>query len=256
MSEMKDLFIYNLFDYMKTIYIYSHLKTNLVDRDRQKIEIAIVYLFIISSICFIIFSLFKIFIIIFYFIVIQALTGFIKFIKSIFKTKFRINFCSHFKNAMYYLGKVFRRIYTFNFYIFENKCTGFLMISSYFLFLFSSCFFHIKNKVLIETIEKDITYMVLFYIHFESFILVQLLFSSFYACHNLNVTSLLSIGLFLTMNGILFMGYFITELYENTNGSFEFEEPQLIINIIFNTILFLLNGTSLCKVIFHKKDGK
>ena len=70
------------------------------------------------------------------------------------------------------------------------------------------------------------------------------------------MTSLLSIGLFLTMNGILFMGYFITELYENTNGSFEFEEPQLIINIIFNTILFLLNGTSLCKVIFHKKDGK
>ena len=130
------------------------------------------------------------------------------------------------------------------------------MISSYFLFLLSSCFFHLKNEKFLEIIEKDITYMILFYIHFESFIFVQLLFSSFYACHNMSVSSMLSFGLFLTMNGILFIGYFITDLYEKTNGSFEFEEPQLIINIIFNTILFLLNITALFKVILYKNDGK
>ena len=38
MSEMKDLFFYNFYDYMKTVYVYSHLKTYLVDKQRQEIE--------------------------------------------------------------------------------------------------------------------------------------------------------------------------------------------------------------------------
>ena len=38
MSEMKDDIIYKFYDYVKTIYIYSHLKTHLIDKDRQRIE--------------------------------------------------------------------------------------------------------------------------------------------------------------------------------------------------------------------------
>ena len=35
---MKDDIIYKFYDYVKAIYIYSHLKTHLIDKDRQRIE--------------------------------------------------------------------------------------------------------------------------------------------------------------------------------------------------------------------------
>ena len=89
--------------------------------------------------CHLLFS--KLFAIIFYFIFIQAFSTFIKYIMSIFKTKFRINLCSSFKNAMSYLGKVCKRIFTFNIYLFHNKSIVLIMALSYFFFLVSSGFF-------------------------------------------------------------------------------------------------------------------
>ena len=39
MSETKDDFIYNFYDYMKSIFIYSHVRTYLIDPKRQEIEL-------------------------------------------------------------------------------------------------------------------------------------------------------------------------------------------------------------------------
>ena len=256
MSEMKDLFIYNFYDYMKSIYVYSHVKTNLVDTQKQIYERSTIIILAIFSFFFIITTLFKVFVIIFYFIFIQAFAGFIKFIISLFKTKCHINFCSSFKNSIFYLGKVFKRIYTFNFYLFDNKLIGLIMVGSYFLFLISSTLFYYNNIISIEKIEKDTVYLHWFYIHFESFILVQLLYSSFYALRDMKWSTLLAFLIAASMNGMLFLGYTITRIIENADGTFENNEPQKIMNIIFNTILFFLNAISLYNTIIYKKNCK
>ena len=256
MSEMNDSFLYNFYDYVKSIYIYSHVRTNLKDPERQKIEQGSNIFLIILALAFVIVSAFKVIVIIFYFIFIQAMSAFINFIISIFKTKFKINFCSNVKNALSYLGKVFKRIYTFNFYIFDNIIIGLIMIFSYFFFLIASGVFYLENHSLIEDIEKPKYYMVTFYCHFESVILIQLLCSSFYACRNMKISTFLSIGLFLIMNAMLIIGYFITKIIEDVDGCFEFDEPQSLMNIFFNSILLFLNSISLVNICVYEKNGK
>ena len=256
MSEMTDSDIYNFYDYVKSIYIYSHVKTNLIDKDRQDIEKWTNILLLIITIGFIIAFCFKIVVIIFYFIFVQAFSAFIKFIISIFRTKFQLNFCSSFLNAVYYLGKVFKRIYTFNFYLFHNIAIGTIMIFSYFFFLFSSCAFYFQNINLIEDVEKPKIYMLSFYCHFESVILIQILFTSFYSCRDMILSTIISAGLFLCINGILFLGYFITNAIEEVDGSFEFAEPQSFMNVVFNTIFLLMNLNSFINIIIYKKNSK
>lgn len=256
MSEMIDSPIYNFYDYVKSIYIYSHIKTNLIDKERQPIEKLTNILLGIITLGFIIAFCFKILVIFFYFIFVQAFSAFIKFIISIFRTKFQLNFCSSFLNAMYYLGKVFKRIYTFNFYLFHNITIGTIMIFSYFFFLIASCTFYFQNITFIEDIEKPKIYMFSFYCHFESVILIQILFTSFYSCRDMVLSTIISIGLFLCINGILFFGFFITNVIEEAEGSFEFAEPQSFMNVVFNTIFLLMNLNSLINILVYKKNSK
>ena len=55
---------------------------------------------------------------------------------------------------------------------------------------------------------------------------------------------------------MLFLGYFIKEIIESSRGSFEFEEPQKVMNIIFNTIFLFINGISLFNFILYDKNSK
>ena len=256
MSEMNDSFIYNFYDYVKSIYIYSHVKTNLKDPGRQKIEQGSNIFLVVLTLAFVIVSAFKVVVIIFYFIFIQAFSAFINFIISIFKTKFKISFCSSLKNALSYIGKVFKRIYTFNFYIFDTFFIGLIMIFSYFFFLISSCGFYLENNNLIKYTEKPAYYMIYFYCHFESVILIQLLCSSFYACRNMKISTYLSLVLFVIMNAMLIIGYYLTKIIEDVDGCFEYDEPQSLMNIIFNSILLFLNSISLVNIIIYDKNSK
>ena len=253
---MIDNIVYNYYDYLKSVYIYSHIKTYLKDVQRQKIESYTNYVLEVLSFIVIFFFAFKVLVIIFYFIFIQAFTAFIKFLKSMCTAKFKINFCPMFKNAMTYLGKVFKRIFTFNFYIFSNIPTSFIMIFSYFFYLVSIVVFYVINRSQIENIEKSLNYMGWFYAHFESFILIQLLISSFYACRNLKISISIAIFLFFALNALLVVGYVITDIVENAEGKYEYDEPQNVVNVIFNFILLLLNGNCLFNTITYKKDGK
>ena len=72
MSQMIDNPIYNFYDYAKSIYIYSHIKTNLIDSDREVIE-KWTNIFLGSlSIFFALSTAIKIFIILFYFLIFQV----------------------------------------------------------------------------------------------------------------------------------------------------------------------------------------
>lgn len=255
MSETKDKFIYNFYDYMKSIFIYSHVRTYLIDPKRQEIELIFDCILLAIAIIFLLISIFKLFVIIIYFFFIQALPAFINFVKMSCKKEFKTNYKSSCKNAMNYLKKVTKRIFTFNFYLFDNNIIGFVMVLSYFVFILSSFIFNILNVKSIHVSEKDERYMVIFYLHFESILLIQILCSAFYGCHNSKIAISCGFGIFLLLNGILVIGYFITDRIENVDGIFELDDPQSVMNIIFNLILLLLNGNCLYILVF-KKFGK
>jgi hypothetical protein len=256
MSEVNDTIIYNFYDYVKSIYIYTHLKTHLKDRQRQVFENATNYAILIILSVFLFLSAFKICVILFYFLFLQAFASFIKFLRTICKTKFRLNFCSSFKNAIYYLGKICKRIYTFNFYLYTNRAVGFIIPFSYFFFLISSSAFYAYNIDLIDYIEKPVYYVIWFYSHFESIILLHLIFSCFYAYRDMTKSTMIALGLFVVINIILILGYCISEAKENVNGSYDFGEPEAYMNIILNSIFLCVNLISFYNIIVYKKNSK
>ena len=85
MSETKDEFIYNFYDYMKTIFIYSHVKTYLIDPVRQTDEYNSDRFLLVFTAILLIANAIKIAIIIFYFIFVKAIGTLWRFIKSLFK---------------------------------------------------------------------------------------------------------------------------------------------------------------------------
>ena len=95
MSETKDEFIYNYYDYMKTVFIYSHVKTYLIDPKRQEDEFISDKILLIFSMILLIANFFKILVIIFYFIFIQATAALYQFIKTLCKLRFKINFTNN-----------------------------------------------------------------------------------------------------------------------------------------------------------------
>ena len=120
MSETKDTFMYNYYDYISSIFIYNHVKTFLIDPERQELEAkGDLILLIMTFICFLAVAT-KLLIIIIYFFFFQAFWAFIKFIISLFRTKFKINYGPSCKNFYYFMKKMAKRIITFNFYLYQN----------------------------------------------------------------------------------------------------------------------------------------
>lgn len=259
MSETKDLPIYNFYDYMSSIFIYSHVKTFLIDPKRQQVEVICDWiLLILTLICFI-GTLFKIGLILIYFFIFQVLRAFGRYICSLCKLKGKISFCTSFINGCSFLKKIIKRTITYNFLLYQNFLIGTTMICSYLFFLFSSTIFYLKNKDEAEIPEKNTEYMIYFYLHFESLLLVQLLCYSFYACtdiKDMNITILSALGIFILLNLFLLIGYYIKEKIENVEGIFEHNEPQLIANIIFNFIFSILTGKCCYNIWTFKKDSK
>ena len=253
MSETKDLLIYNFYDYMKSIFIYSHIKTYLIDPDKQKYEKHFATFLKIFSILLVSFVGFKIFIIYVYFFIIQALSAFITFIVNVRFKAFNLSVC---KNAWNFIMKTFKRFFTFNFYLFENNFYGIIMIFFYFFYLICSLYFYVLNEKEVESAEKTEKYMHIFYLHFESIVMIQLLCSSFYAVRSMKIAIFSAFSLFILLNGILIIVYVITETIENVDGKFEFNDPQKAMNILFNLIFLLLNGNCFVNIITYKQKGK
>lgn len=256
MSETKDGIFYDLYDFEKSVYIFSHMKTNLVDSSVQNGErIALTLIMIISTIIFF-FVLIKTLIILGYFICSQAMTAFFRFVKMLFKTKFNINFKSSCKNSLMFFGKVFKKIYTFNFYIFYTKFVSTFMILSFWVCLISNFFFNRINLKYIEKVEKENDFLWGFYLSFQFNLLIELVCSTFYIHPNMNISTLLALGYYFVLNVIIIVIFFWAERKEFLNGAFLLEEPQRVLNIIIFFILLVLKLNCLYKVIKFDKKSK
>ena len=253
MSETQDLLIYNFYDYMKSIFIYSHIKTYLIDPDRQYYEKICGRFLTTISLLFVITVFIKIFIIFVYFFILQFICALISFIKN-----FKLKACnkSSWKNAWSFIKKTFKRFFTYNFYLYENNVFGGIIVFAYFFYLICSLHFYIINEEQVQSAEKTEKYMYFFYLHFESIVLIQILCSSFYAVRNLKIAFYSAIIIFILLNAILIIVYAISETIENVDGKFEFDDPQKAMNILFNTIFLLLNGNCFYNLLTFKQKGK
>ena len=256
MSETQDKLIYNFYDFLKTIFVYSHVKTYLIDPKRQNYELFFDGFLLGISIVFMASEFFKIFTIYVYFFFVRTICALINFIKVLKQSKFKIDFCQSFKNGIIHFAKDSKRFCTFNFYLFENNWIGFIMIFFYLLFLISSFIFFIMNFIEIKLPEKTEGYLVMFYIHFLSFVLIQLLCTSFYACRNTKIAIISAFVIFLFIFCLTIIGYKITETLEDVVGKFEIDYPQQVMNIIYNSIFLLLNGNCFYNFWTYKKEGK
>ena len=91
MSITNDGLQYKFYDFTKSVYLFSHMKTNLVDPLVQNGETIILHILIYSTYFIYFVALFKIIIVILYFSFGQALLAFFSFIKGLYKNKCSIN---------------------------------------------------------------------------------------------------------------------------------------------------------------------
>lgn len=256
MSETQEGIFYDLFDFSKSVYLFSHMKTNLVDSSVQTAEITAVYtLKIFTNIIFFL-VLFKTVIILGYFLCSQALTAFVKFIIALYKTRFNVSFKSSCKNSLMFFGRIFKKIYTFNFYIFYTKIISSFMIISFWICIFSNYEFNIINKKYIEEPEKGNDFLLYFFLSFQFNLLMEIICSLFYSSRKSMASSLLALGYYLVINVIIIIVFLLVRRREFLKGAYLYEEPQRKLNIIIYCILFFLKANALYKIIRFNKKSK
>lgn len=256
MSEIEEGFFYDLYDFTKNIYIFLHLKTNLVDKEVQEGEKTALYIFIFlySAIAFLL--LIKILIIIAYLLIYLGIFRFWDFIKSIRITKFGIDFKTSFKNCILFFVRNIKRLFTYNFYIFKNRYCSILLIFIFIFDIIISNFFNSINSNQIENREKNNSFLTYFFLVFEFNLLIEIVIYMFYSIRSITFGLILSLGYFLILNIIIMIAFMYTTRYEYLYGAFILEEPQRVLNIIIFFILMVLKINCLYKIITYNNKSK
>ena len=256
MSEIKEGWSYDLYDFTKSVYIFSHMKTNLVD-DLVQIFEKIALKFLNGATIFIGFIVFlKIIIIVAYFTLGQASFAIFRFIKTLFITKCNIYVKSSCKSVIYFLVRIFKKIFTFNFYIFQNKIITTFMICIFIINILSISRFSQENLDQIINEEKDDNFINFYFLSFEFNLLIEVICYMFYSVRNIGFGFVLSICYFIVLNLIIYFSFLISERYEYLNGAFLLGEPQKILNIIIFLILMILKIDCLIKIVKYNKESK
>jgi len=256
MSETKEGEKYNLYDFTKSIYIFSHIKTLLVDPEVQNLEKKLLYFIRWLEFAIYIIASLKIIIIFGYFIIFQASFAFGNFIKLSYKSKCDISIKKFFIYFLLFFKRILKKIYTFNFYIIQNKAISLFLILFFLINIVLNYYFIEQNIAQIEYIEKDDYFINLYFSSFEFYLLMELICYMFYSIKNIVHALLFAFGYFIALNIIIIFTYFYVEKYEFLNGAFMLNEPQRILNIIIFSILMILKINCLYKIIYFNKESK
>ena len=256
MSDIKDTFFYNYYDYLKDIYVYPHLKTYLLDKQVQNREKFFLILQFISIGITSIFIIFKIFLIIIYFYIIQFFSILKKLVIACKKTKCDIKFCSNLKNCLNYIYNTLYKIYYYNFYHYNNRIIDIIMCFTFICFIFSNPIFLFVVKDEIEDSEKSVYFINFHYLCNEFSLLIEILCVTFYSSTKLNQQIFISILFFIFFNCLNLMVYYFSYLYEESKGTIVNKEHKKIANIIFNSIFFVFYIDALIKIYLYDNKSK
>ena len=255
-SIIQNEIIGDYYDLIKNVYVFSHMYLYLNDIDRLTIEynfiraVLIIISILAVAICF------KIVVIFIYFFLIQAITNLISFLCTLCRSKCKVPCCSNVKGAFIYFIKLFKKLYTYNFYAFDSTFVGTFLVVSYLLYLISTITF---SALIIQEIESEIKSNFFYVCHFIAFqfnILMEILCVSFYNQRNMKKQFFLSMGYFFLLNLLIIITLMFQRLLVNVYGIFEKSEPRRILNIVFNFFFFIMYTTTIIKLILYNVNSK
>lgn len=256
MSEIFEGTRYDLYDFTKSIYIFAHMKTMLVDKKIQKGEEVILQFLKAFTLFIYIFVFIKIIIVILYFILFEVTVAIYRFFTDIIKSKCNVSWNMVCKYSFLFIVRLIKKSCTFNFYIIQNIGISIFLV---FFFLFNitwNYFFHDENLKQIDKIEKDDKFINLYFLSFETFLFMELICYMFYSVRNINYATVYSIGYLIALNMIIAFVYLYVQRYEYLYGAFVLNEPQRVLNIIIFSILMILKIYCLYKMINFNKKSK
>lgn len=230
----------NLFLIIQDLYIYCHLKDyNSTTDEEVEQRIAVIIMTILIAIFS--FTVIKIFAIFLYFFFINITINFCKFCGTLIKKKCCINIFSEIKFSCIYLAKNLRKLYTYNFYSYENKAYGYFIVPVYLIFIIFNLMFaadYTQNdkdkKMKTESIKM------LQFIAFELSIFIELVCCFFYLTRKLRKQFIFTLAAFCFLN--LVIG--LTLWYKLNFCDQDDENPRRVANLIF--LFFYCFLFSLC----------
>ena len=91
---------------------------------------------------------------------------------------------------------------------------------------------------------------------FQSSILIEAICISFYNIRNMRRQFFLGVTFFVLLNILIYLAFLFQQLFTNTYGIFEHDEPRRILNIVLNFIIMTMNiatSVKLCKYDVNSK---
>ena len=248
MSKFDDFF-FNNYELVKKVYVYSHLNSNFIEREKWEFY----YKFFIGlvSIILIIPTFFKIFTIVFYFIIIQIIINFFKFTVTLIQTKFLINWKEYLNNLYVYFKQVLSRIYFYNFFKYDKIMLSFFFVFNYILFIMSNLLFVFFKKKDFYFFEKKKLCKLQYYIIFESYLIIEITCYILYSMRNLVHQFILIFFYILFIICIIGVSNYIKIVF--------FTHMEIIIiidNIIFCIIFIFLNLNAIINIKIQNKKSK
>jgi hypothetical protein len=235
-----------IFSVIEDLYIYGHLKNyenyskEELEQDENIAKTIMLILIIIFS-----FTMIKVAVISVYFFFITVLCNAGKFFIYVFQKKCCVDFKKEFKFACFYLGKIMKKLYTYNFYAFENKILGVVLVLLYLVFLFFNILFtseymEIKQDYGVEIPEGV---KVLQIVAFELTIFMELVCGCFYVFRSVKKQFTVVLSSFFGLNLIISIAVFYKIDQDDEN-------PRRYANLFFLTyfsVLFLISAIKVAK---------
>lgn len=179
MADSAPLIFLDLYDITSNLYVFTHLKPIIQDRERDSLEFFFCYWITMIIGLFLVFTLIKLLVILIYFFIVQSLISCYRFAASITRTKYRANICFSLKNGLSFIGRICKRLYTYNYYSYDNVFIGSIFILIYNCYLFSTGLFAYRVAEF-ALFEKQIGFKILHFVTFQFNIIIEVLCIAFH----------------------------------------------------------------------------
>jgi len=251
-TQSQCIIYYNIYDLIKNVYVYAHMDYYLMNKEKQKWECIFIILLVFFHILINIAVLFKILIIVIYFFIFKIIINFSKFIITLIKTNFQINWKSYFINVLLFVKNIFHKLYFYNFYKYDNMLLSIIFLIFYLIFIISNLTFFKYELKEIGNKEKSKLFIISHFISFESYLIIEITCCILYSMRNLVYQFILIIFFNLFLNFVIIIKYYIYIicLYE------PFENLNIIDNIIFCLIFMTLYLTTIINIKNQNKKSK
>lgn len=248
MVESDPLIFLDLYDITSNLYVFTHIKPIINDRDRESLEFFFCNWITIIIAILLVFTLIKLLVILLYFFIVQSLMNLVRFIASIARTKCQLNLCFGLKNGLSFIGRICKRLYTYNYYSYDNIIIGTIFMIIYHGYIFSTGLFAYRVSKY-ALFEKQIGFKVLHFVTFQFNIIIEVLCISFYTIRTLTKQFYVSVAMVLVLNVFIVLTVLFKNVLINEIGVFEKDEPRRIANIIFFFFMGILHLSTLIGLI-------